>query len=143
MFNKTIGYALRAVIYLAVKRNHDGNISLSEIAGSLKVPIHYIGKILQSLAKNGLILSFKGPNGGFKASEKTLEATVFDIIVAIDGAAPFTVCSLGLSTCNNEQPCPIHFDVVRQREEIKGNLSKRTILQLAETYETASIYTLS
>jgi Rrf2 family protein len=143
MFSKTIGYSIRAAIFLTTKREEIKNYSPMEIAQNLNVPSHYIGKILQQLAKVGLIDSQKGPKGGFRANEQTLKCSVFEIFEVADNAMAFKKCSLGLKECNSDKPCPIHNDIINSRDEIKNKLVNRTILELAKIYETSDKHTLS
>ncbi|MFY0672277.1 MAG: Rrf2 family transcriptional regulator [Bacteroidia bacterium] len=143
MFSKTVGYAVRAIIYIALKRGTISNTTPTEIAENLNVSESYIKKILQSLVKHEILQSHKGPKGGFTLTEITLDTTVLEIIDIIDDGATFSKCSLGLQECNPKHPCPIHFDVVGQRDSIKSKLSKRTVLQMATAYENSNNISLA
>jgi DNA-binding IscR family transcriptional regulator len=60
----------------------------------------------------------KGPNGGFYFSERELTATISDIVKAVDGESIYTDCVLGLKTCSEKNPCPVHHEY----KEIKRKL---------------------
>mgnify|MGYP000477342683 FL=1 len=135
MLSKSSGYAVRVVTFLALKRESNRNLGVKEISNKLEMPSHYIGKILQQLAKHKIITSVKGPGGGFTASENTLNSSVIDIIMAIDGSHPFKVCTLGLKDCSNTHPCPVHADISTPRDEIFFKLANKTVLDMAKSIE--------
>lgn len=56
LFSRECEYALQATLYLALKRN-DKMTSVTELSKKLKVPYHYLGKIFQKLAHQGLLNS--------------------------------------------------------------------------------------
>ena len=65
-----------------------------------------------------MIHSIKGPNGGFYMDERDLNTTLIDIVTALDGNSIYNDCVLGLKTCNEKRPCPVH----EQYQGIKKNL---------------------
>ena len=112
MLSNTCKYAVRALIYLG-KYSADGTkIGIKKISSDLLIPTPFLGKILQNLVKQGILISTKGPNGGFGIGKKTTEISLYDIVVIIDGEDFFKNCLIGLHPCatheNNEKPCPVH-----------------------------------
>ncbi len=107
IFNKSLSYTLKAVIYLADHAN-DGLVLSSEIAKAEKIPYHYLAKILQRLSKYGYIESTKGKNGGFSITEKGLNSTVSIIMKQIDGSSPQKECILNKGKCSGKSPCALH-----------------------------------
>ena len=65
MLSTTSKYAIRAVIYLALHSDGKTKVGQKEIAAQLAMPPPFLGKILQLLVKQGILVSVKGPNGGF------------------------------------------------------------------------------
>ena len=90
MLSNTTRYALRAVIYLAKHSNEEKRIGIKKIAEDLNIPSPFLGKILQTLAKHKLLLSNKGPNGGFAFPSESDDITLYDIVKIIDGDDMFT-----------------------------------------------------
>lgn len=115
MISKTCGYAIRGVVYLAVKSDDNRKIGIHEIAENLNVPQHFMSKVLQDLARKGIILSIKGPNGGFFVNKSTLNMPLITIVEAIDGLGVLKKCYLGRDECSSVNPCPLHehFDECR------------------------------
>ena len=67
MFSQTVEYALRAMIYLA--QCSDKLQATEEIARVTKVPPAYLSKVLQAMAKGGLVVSQRGLHGGFRLAK--------------------------------------------------------------------------
>ena len=69
MFSKATEYALRATIYIAQKSTEEKKLGLEEIARAIDSPQSFTAKILQSLTREKIVSSARGPNGGFFLSE--------------------------------------------------------------------------
>src|SRR5690606_29948515 len=87
--------------------------------------------ILQDLSRKQLVLSYKGPNGGFFI-EPGSNVTLADIVLAIDGNKLFVNCGLGLGYCSESHPCPIHHDFKRIRTEISEMLHNSKLCEFNE-----------
>ena len=77
LFTKASEYALFAMIYLA---KSEGAKDVDTIASDLGIAKPFLAKILQSLAKDGVLKSFKGVNGGFIIANKPELTTITSII---------------------------------------------------------------
>jgi Rrf2 family protein len=131
LFSRQCEYALQAVTYLALKR--DGEMtSIKEMTKKLGIPYHFLGKILQDLTYKGLLVSQKGPTGGFRLGMPSKEITLFHIIEAVDGVAFTNSCVLGFPDCSGKNPCAVHDKWGSIRETIYSMLVNRNILQIAK-----------
>ncbi|MBT8387492.1 MAG: Rrf2 family transcriptional regulator, partial [Ignavibacteria bacterium] len=92
MLSNTCKYGIRAVIYLAANKGESKKIGIKTISKDLAIPTPFLGKILQSLAKQKILSSTKGPNGGFGLGKDAGEITLLDIIIAIDGRDVIDMC---------------------------------------------------
>ncbi|MUV04677.1 MULTISPECIES: RrF2 family transcriptional regulator [Flavobacterium] len=127
VFSKTCEYAMRAVFYIA-QRSYEGHKSgIKEIAENINSPEPFLAKILQKLSKEGLISSAKGPNGGFYFDGKDLSRPLADIVTAIEGDDIFKGCGMGLTYCSESNPCPLHEDFKKVRNQITHMLYQTTI----------------
>ncbi len=117
-FSKTCEYALRAVLYIASKSQNGQRVGIKEIAENINSPEHFLGKILQKLSRQGIILSAKGPNGGFYIDTNGLNRPLADIIIVLEGDDLFTGCGMGLSYCSESNPCPLHNEFKKIRNQI-------------------------
>ncbi len=131
MFSKACSYALRACLYLAVHASESSKIGVKSLAAELNVPVHFLGKILQDLARQGLISSVKGPQGGFFLSAKNLDQPLARVVVSVDGPAVFTSCVLGFDECGSANPCSLHNQVFAYREGLKRQMEESTIGEMA------------
>lgn len=130
MFSTSCHYALQAMLYIALHSKKDQNIDLSQIAEKQNIPKHFLSKILQSLVKNRLLVSMKGPTGGFRLSRDADDISLIEVVDAIDGLDIFTQCGIGFKRCNDDNPCPIHTDFKRVREQIKELFQSKSLLEL-------------
>lgn len=125
--------ALKSVIYLASRHSDKGNLTIKEIAHEIRENEHTVGKLLQSLVKQGVINSNKGPSGGFHLTEEQLHQPLSDIITAIDGKNVFNRCGLGLEKCNADHPCPLHDEYKKGRDMIEQLYRKKLVSDLCES----------
>ena len=132
MLSNQSKYAIRAVIYLAIYSNQSSKLGSKKVANLIDVPAPFLAKILQKLSKTKLILSTKGPNGGFYMTDKELSRSLMDIIECIDGLEFFKSCFVGLPRCSDENPCAIHHVASPCRDILIRELSERTIADFAE-----------
>lgn len=135
MISNTSKYAIRAVIYLAQNERKNERIGIKKIAEDLDIPNPFLGKILQSLSKKKILLSTKGPNGGFSINKKQGEITIMNIVEIIDGLDFFNNCLLGLDCHENKEDgyrCPIHEKYDPIKEQMKSFFENQTIGELAK-----------
>jgi Rrf2 family transcriptional regulator, iron-sulfur cluster assembly transcription factor len=130
LFSRQCEYALQAVSYLAL--HPPGKlISIKELTHRLKIPYHFLGKILQDLAQKQLLISHKGHNGGFALATLPEKITLYTIIEAIDGSDFKHQCIMGFSECSSEYPCAVHTQWEKSRDEMYELLSKKNIAEMA------------
>src|SRR3989338_488257 len=78
------------------------------IASTIGAPANYLGKSLQSLAAEGLVISRRGQGGGFFLAKLPSEISLFDVICALEDVSRFSKCILGFDECKESSPCPLH-----------------------------------
>ena len=82
--SRSTGYALLAVGYIA--QNRDQKIILSQtISKAYDIPLEYLLKILQQLVRANVLISKRGPRGGFSLARPLDKITMLEIIEAVDG----------------------------------------------------------
>lgn len=133
MFSKACEYGIRATLFIAQNSATNQRVSLKEISEKINSPEAFTAKILQQLARNEIIVSYKGPNGGFQIDQNRLEVIhLNEIVDAIDGNAIYRGCGLGLKECNASEPCPLHDQFMTIRNDLKQMLESTTIGQLTD-----------
>lgn len=126
MFSQTAEYALRAAVYLATQ--HGAPRTTQEIAQATRVKIAYLSKVMQSLGRQGLVLSQRGLHGGFTLARPADELTVLDIIMAVDPIRRITRCPLGIQGHINL--CPLHCRLDHAMKLVEDALRKSTLAEL-------------
>ncbi len=108
MFSNSTKYAIRSVLYLRKSAVGGQKIKVDQLSEKLNIPKPYLSKVLQILAKNRIISSSKGRNGGFFLSKENLERPLIDLILCMEGHNVFDKCIIGLEHCGDVNPCILH-----------------------------------
>ena len=142
MLSLTCKTAIKAVTYLASKFESGENAGIKEIAKYIDASEHTVGKLLQTLVKDEVINSIKGPNGGFFISAKQRNQPIINIVEAIDGKEVFKECGLGFSKCSSAHPCPLHDDYKPVRDLFEKLCRERSLNDLCEPVNIGMAYLL-
>src|SRR6185312_7025588 len=140
MISNTCRTAIKAVIYLCSKFETCENASIKEVAEFIDANEHTVGKILQTLVRQNIINSLKGPTGGFYISKDQRKQPIINIVEAIDGKQIFKSCGLGLSECSAKHPCPIHNEYKVARDLIEKLFREKNVLNLCEPVNNGMAY---
>ena len=140
MLSNTCKTAIKAVIYLCSKFESEENASIKEVAEFINANEHTVGKILQTLVRQHIINSQKGPTGGFYISKEQRKQPIINIVEAIDGKQIFKTCGLGLSQCSSKHPCPIHNDYKAARDLVEKLFKEKNVLNLCEPVSNGLAY---
>lgn len=128
---KKADYGLMALKYLAEQPEGVAQ-SAKDIAEAYHIPPPLLAKILQTLAKAGLLVSHAGMNGGYALSRPATEISAFEVIRAIDGPLFITSCITIHGACDLAGHCTIKEPLRKVNDAIKDLLSGITISDLAE-----------
>jgi len=142
MLSLTCKTAIKAVIYLASKFESGDNAGIKEIAKFIDASEHTVGKLLQTLVKDEVINSIKGPNGGFYITAKQRSQPLINIVESIDGKEIFKECGLGFSKCSSAHPCPLHDDYKPVRDLFEKLCRERNLNDLCEPVNIGMAYLL-
>lgn len=93
--------ALHAMVFLAAKPHR--LVSTREMASTLHISEAHLSKVLQRLARAGLVRSIRGPKGGFMLTRAGDRISLLDVYEAIEGPLVSSTCLLGTSACGGEQ----------------------------------------
>ncbi|MDQ6677799.1 MAG: Rrf2 family transcriptional regulator [Acidobacteriota bacterium] len=105
MLSQTAEYALRAMVALAQTGSQAQ--TAHQIAQRTHVPLDYLSKVLNLLARAGLVTAQRGRGGGFQAGRPAGQVSVFQIIDAVDPLKRIHTCPLGLAA-HGSNLCPLH-----------------------------------
>ena len=140
MLSSSSKYAVNAVLYLAVHSNENRKIRAKEIAAAIKLPSPFLAKLLQTLSRENIISSSKGPTGGFYVTEQGQQLPLLEVVKIIDGTDRLDDCVLGLKKCSSEMPCPVHFSVQPLKQEFRRQLEENSIATFAAKVKSGETY---
>jgi len=133
MLSNTCKYGIRALSYIAGRSDSGKTVDIKRISEDLNLPTPFMAKILQQLAKNKILKSSKGPNGGFVFLKKPGEISLYDVILIIDGDDFFRNCVIHNRSCESEgKLCPVHDEFTGIRDKITEMFRSTSIEDLVK-----------
>lgn len=131
LLSRACTYGVRAALFLAT-RIDTRPVLVKDIAQRLGIPFHFLGKIIQEMVKAGILVSYKGRNGGVALARPTDQIKLREVVEAIDGPDLLKGCVLGLPACSGDHPCPLHAQWSGIRGEIEAMLSEKGVAEMME-----------
>ena len=128
--SKKADYALMAMKHLATHTDV-ASASAREIAEQYDIPVELMAKVLQRLARRGLLTSHQGTRGGYRLAKAPSAMSVADIIQAIDGPLTVTACSTESENCGQYSKCSVRDPLWKIKERILVALQTCSITELA------------
>ncbi len=134
IYSRSAEYAIRAFVRLALAQ--EGRYVMAKnIAESESIPYHFLSKILQDLARRGLLRSNKGPTGGFALLRPPGRISLWDVAVAVDGPGAYQRCLCGSSACAEDSACGLRDGWTRLRSSIIRYLEGTSIADVSRSLE--------
>ena len=132
-------YAVTAMLDLALHYDQ-GSITLSDISHRQEISLSYLEQLFSKLRKNELVLSARGPGGGYRLSRPANELAVAEIIAAVDETVDATRCQRQ-GNCQHEERCLTHdlwCDLSDQIYNFLANISLASLVEKQAVQEIAS-----
>lgn len=123
-------FAVTAMIDLALRQD-DGPVALASISERQKISLSYLEQLFGKLRRHGLVVSVRGPGGGYCMAKPTSEVSVADVIRAVDEALDATRCG-GQSNCHDEETCMTHLLWTNLTNRMLDYLSSVSLAELVE-----------
>jgi Rrf2 family protein len=128
---KKADYGLIALRHLALNRP-SGSASAKEIADTYGIPLPILSKVLQKLARAGLLTAVYGTNGGYKLARDPENITALEAIRTIDGPVILTSCFSKTGDCGQSGKCSVREPLRRIHEGILDLLESITISEMRD-----------
>ena len=128
--SKKADYALMAMKHLATHADR-ASASAREIAEQYDIPVELMAKVLQRLARSGLVISLQGTRGGYRLARQTTQISVADIIEAIEGPLKVTACSTEEENCGQYAKCSVRDPLWKIKDRIVSALSDCSLQEIA------------
>ena len=125
---KTAQTAISAMSLLA-ERFDAGKTRLSseDVAKNRHLPQPLVAKVLTMLSTAGLVNGTRGPGGGYWLAVPPGEITLADITERFEREFSGILCPFGPGWCGNNEPCPLHNDLVEINQRWDDYLRKTTL----------------
>jgi Rrf2 family protein len=126
--SKKTDYGLLAIQYMA-SHNHAIVTNTKQIAEEHHIPVELLAKVLQKLAKKGLVHSQNGPKGGYTLAKAPSSITVADVVEAIEGPIRIADC-YKVYSCIQMDRCSIRSPIEKIQASIIKLLGSMTMAQI-------------
>ena len=138
-FGVGVDYSLKALVMMAERYPSSQPIRIEEIAASQGIPETYLRRLLIDLKRGGIVLSQKGPSGGYFLARHPSKITMAEVVQIIEGDfVPVECLEEGAnSPCRNDESCAMR-EVWREvRDAVLAILGRTTLESLAQRRKAA------
>ncbi|MGH9682338.1 MAG: SUF system Fe-S cluster assembly regulator [Candidatus Acidiferrales bacterium] len=139
--SKKADYGLIALKHLAMHNGH-GSSSAADIAEVYRISTPLMAKVLQKLAKAGLVAARHGSSGGYTLARAAKDISALDAIRAIEGPLFITSCVTSRGECDVTTTCSIREPLRRVNDSILDVLAKVRISQMTDDAPVSEVVEL-
>ena len=136
-FSKKVEYALIALIDLA-DLHQNNPVTAKTVAKNYQIPYELLGKVMQTLTKNGLLNSVQGVKGGYVLGKSPDKISVREVIEILEGPISITSCAgqyaLDHSDCDLLSTCTIKSPMEIIQHELEKYFSNISLKDLRTNY---------
>ena len=104
-FSKKVDYGL---ILLSKLRHEPVSASARGIAAHYRLPAPMVANILKQLTGAGILVSTRGPRGGYELAHDPADISLADVVRALEGEFSLVDCTTAENTCQYSELCPTH-----------------------------------
>ena len=130
-------YAVTAMLDLALHAR-SGPVSLADISERQGISISYLEQLFAKLRRNELVVSVRGPGGGYQLNGKPEDIHVASVIDAVDEPVDATRCNRQ-GDCQEGDTCLTHYLWMDLSDQIHQFLSAITLGSLVERQEVRQV----
>ena len=128
--SKKTDYGLLALQHLAMEAP-SGVASARSIGERFDIPLELLAKVLQQLARHGLVTAHKGVHGGYHLTRPACAISVAEVVEAIDGPMTFTACSATDVRCDQFATCTVRDPLWRVKDRIVSVLQTLSLADMS------------
>lgn len=130
--SKKADYAMIALKHLALHRQQGTSLSAGDIADIYGISAALMAKVLQQLARRGLVAARHGSTGGYTLAKDPALISALDAISAVEGPVSITSCVTHRGQCVQAGTCTVREPLRRVNNTILDVLNHVTISQMAD-----------
>jgi Rrf2 family iron-sulfur cluster assembly transcriptional regulator len=123
-------FAVTAMVDLAM-RGDQGPVTLAAISERQKISLSYLEQLFGKLRRNNIVLSVRGPGGGYRLARPAAQIPVSEIILAVDEPLDATQCT-GRGDCYEGHECITHDLWIGLTQTIYNYLAKVSLQQMVD-----------
>jgi len=112
---------------LALLSGADTPVRVSRLAGAMRASEAHLSKVMQRMARAGLVTSVRGPRGGFSLARNPDSMTLLEVLEVVDGPIEDEPCLLGAPTCTAPGGCAIRRLNAQVKELVTERLGDLTV----------------
>lgn len=139
---KLTDYGVVLMVHMASssKSEPQSQFTSADLSGDLGLSRETVAKCLKLLAKNGLLQSQRGAQGGYALARSPSQLTVADVVVALEGPIRITDCIDGHDgSCGIEGNCPVRGGWDKINTAIAKALTTVTIADMATSASNSAL----
>ena len=141
MLSQRTRYTIRALLHLADRRG-EGPVQMSEIAEAQNIPPKFLTVILSEMAREGLLISQRGRDGGYQLALPPIDISYGDLVRLTRGSLALVPCASRnahehCKNCLPERDCRMRSLMLRVRDDTAAILDRIT---LADSIELAPLF---
>ncbi|GHD47766.1 transcriptional regulator, BadM/Rrf2 family [Marinobacter persicus] len=99
-------YAVTAMLDLALHAT-EGPVSLADISARQEISLSYLEQLFSRLRRHSLVISVRGPGGGYRLSRSADEVFIAEVVDAVSESLDTTRCG-NKGDCQNGEKCLTH-----------------------------------
>ncbi|MDD5246939.1 MAG: Rrf2 family transcriptional regulator [Candidatus Omnitrophica bacterium] len=128
LITRNTDYALRAICFVV---NQEGRVvTAGELVKKLRIPRPFLRKILQSLNREGILVSTKGSGGGFYLAKPAKEIDLLELIGIFQGHLTLNECLFKKLACPNVKTCKLKKRIDKIETMVLRELAKINVASL-------------
>ncbi len=130
-------YGIRAMVHLA-GLPVGSRAGITELAKAAEVSEAFLTKVLQRLVPSGLVVSHRGPGGGFALNAPASEISLLQVVEAIEGPIQLNLCtgkSIAAPACERQSWCAVHLVWQHAQAKLREILGAASLEGLARESE--------
>lgn len=132
-FTKKADYALLALSYLSSVSTGE-RVGPAMIAKQYDIPVEMLAKVMQTLAKAGLVDGIAGPTGGYRLLHLPINVSVRQVVEAVDGPLAIAQCwDITAAGCPQASRCHLRGPLARIQSELARLLSETSLADVMRT----------
>ncbi|MCX7007065.1 MAG: Rrf2 family transcriptional regulator [Kiritimatiellaeota bacterium] len=129
LLSKRAEYGLMALLHLTGAAVRRQPVSAASIAARHHIPAALLGKVMQDLARHGLVESVAGVAGGYRLRHAPAQVTLGAVVAAMDGPIQLAACQSG-GACDQRKVCNVRAPLLRLNDAVVAPFERITLADM-------------